>query len=132
MSCHPEYPLLADGRIRVTTARVVFGHDSYSVGAITSVAPFTVPAKRAHAILAAAMSVMCTALAVVVGVWIAPAFAILAAAIAFAAGAYAFNQKAQHGLTIATPDMRVRALTSPDYFLVARVQGAINEALSMR
>jgi hypothetical protein len=114
--------------VQVTSSRFVVFGQMYPLQGVTSVSPFTAPAKRAALIL----------LAVLVGLLMLMCLShSLPLAAFFGVGAgicvwRAFAQKDLHGVAITTAGMQVRAFTSHDIALVQQIVGALHQAIATR
>lgn len=138
-----EAVLFTGHGVQVTSARFVCYQQTYPLGGITSVTPFTIPPDNGSAytwvVLFALMSVgslAITALCVVAessgGAGFFGLMMIGAAGLAALCIVTGRGKKPTHGVQITTAGMNVRALTSVDLAFVQNVVGALNQALAMR
>jgi hypothetical protein len=135
-SMRQETPIFNVGGVQVTTARFICWQQTYPIGGITSVSPFTVFASKsgpngwgvwsalwgviwfvgllngagANAVIGFIFSALCVAACV----------------------AWARSKKDSYGVMITTAGMNVRAVVSADREFVGNIIGALNYALSMR
>ncbi len=124
-----EVPLFEERGVRVTSARFVVYQQTYPIDGITSIAPFTVRARRSTPILLTCIGSLTLLVALVLGAM----GGMLLGLLALASGIGWLTQcKATHGVMIATAGMNVRALTSQNFGLILRVVAALNQAVAMR
>lgn len=135
-SMRQETALFAAGGVQVTTARFVCWQQTYPMGGITSVSPFTIQAARTGPYALAVFSAFWAIVWFASLVWDPNAPAVLmllvSAGLVAAGIMWGRSRKATHGVMITTAGMNVRAVASPDGVFVQQIVGALNQALSMR
>lgn len=135
-SMRQETPLFNAGGVQVTTARFVCWQQTYPLGGITSVAPFTHRAKKGGAyfgvIFSAAWALVWLLSLLIGGEGAAAVMMIISIGIAAACVFWLRSLKDSHGVMITTSGMNVRAVVSHDATFVHQIVSALNHALSMR
>lgn len=135
-SMRQEVPLFAGPGIQITTARFVVGHQTYPIGGITTVAPFSVPAQTGGPIAMIGLGgffALCGAAGLVDGNAGALFGSMLFGAPLIAGGILWYrSRRATHGVVITTSGMNVRALVTQDIALVHGVVQALNQAIASR
>ncbi len=138
-----EQPIFAGGGVQVTTARLVCANQTYPIGAITSVAPFVIPADQSgpgcglFAGIAGALgsfvmfAIGLAAESVSLLAMFGP-LAVICIAVVVGCAYWRTTRKPSYGVSISTAGMQVRAVVSPDQAFTHAVIGALNQALSMR
>lgn len=131
-----EIPIFSSGGVQVTSARFMCWQQTYPMGGITSVAPFTIYAsKNGPQFLAFWSGLWCVVWAIYLCMGGGGgAFAMLLFSAACLAGCIWWTRslKDSYGVMITTAGMNVRAVISPDVTFVHAIVAALNQALAMR
>ncbi len=128
-SAHQEVTFFVGGGVQVTSSRFVVGGQMYPVAAITSVAPFSIPAQRAGLILLAALLGLFTLGSALAARWGA---VFLFGTLAGLCGWRASARVPMHGVIITTSGMQIRPLTSANLVFVQQVVAALHQAVASR
>lgn len=136
-SMRQEVPILSVDGVQVTSARFICWQQTYPIGGITSVSPFTVPASKGAPTLAAFWSggwaLIWLVSAIISGGGGQPiVFFLFSVACTVGCVFWARSLKDSHGVMITTAGMNVRAVVSPNLQYVHAIVGALNQALAMR
>jgi hypothetical protein len=130
-----ELTLYSDGGAMVTSTRFVVGTTTYAMSQITSVTTVAIP-KSTRLLIWGMVVALCGVSCVGIGATSSSGPSTLgilqllvgAAMIA----AYVFVLKAQYAVSIGTSGGQVQALVSTDKTMVAKIAGALTQAIVMR